>query len=60
MTPDEVVKEATERILNATKPLTRAELAKIMGDVYNAAYDDGKDRGYEMALVDQALAEDEF
>jgi hypothetical protein len=60
MRPDEIVKEATERILGATKPLTRGELATIMGLVYNAGYDDGRERGYEMALVDQALAEDEF
>lgn len=56
MTPN----EATEIILKTTRPLTRIEIASIMGRVYNAAYDAGRDRGYEMALVDAALAEDEF
>jgi hypothetical protein len=52
------INEATEIILKATKPLTRMEIASVLGQVYNRAYDEGRQRGYEMACVD--LAEDPF
>lgn len=52
--------EGANIIMSATKPLTRLEVESLMGMVYNTGYDAGRDRGYEMALIDAALAEDEF
>lgn len=55
MSPEDV----TEWVMSANKPFTRAEVRDLMRDLYNAGYDEGRARGYEMAITDIALAEDE-
>jgi len=53
------VDDAVDAIMNATKRFTKVELEKLLGTLYNAGYDDGREVGYEAALIDQSLAEDE-
>jgi hypothetical protein len=54
MNPDDV----TEWVMSANKPFTRAEVRDLMRDLYNAGYDDGLTRGYELAQIEAALAAD--
>lgn len=44
--------DATNIIMTMTKPLLKNEVWDIMTSVYNSGYDDGRQRGYEMALAD--------
>ena len=52
------VDDAVDAIMNATKRFTKPELEKLLGSLYNAGYDQGRARGYEMAEIDGALDAD--
>jgi hypothetical protein len=53
------VDEAVTCIMNATRPFTKKELERLFGEVYNAGYDEGREVGYEAALIDVSMEEDE-
>jgi hypothetical protein len=54
----EPVDNATEAIMGATRPMLKGEVQKLLGELYNAGYDDGRAVGYEAAEVDSALDAD--